>query len=228
MVKVGQLKKQGRPNKLNLKDRIFNFIFGKLPYRVSQEIKLNGEKRVEKITLYRAPIQKMIDKLFNILSLGKFDEMKGKLGYDDIFHLYAIVHLSDDTRLLIEKNQDINIDDDIEAKDKAEALEVNLKDYQPTFFELLENTRKLMGDNNFYKYDAFKNNCQDFLLNLLKANNLLNDTNEKFIKQNAAELLKSLPSYVSTIANTTTNTASYINKFLQLIGLRGFEEGGII
>jgi hypothetical protein len=104
----------------------------------------------------------MIDKLFNILSFGKFDEVKNKLGYDDLFHLYAIIQLSDDTKLILEKNQDINITDDINIRDTAESLEVPLNNY-PTLFELLENTRKLRGDEKFYKYDAFKNNCQDFL-----------------------------------------------------------------
>jgi hypothetical protein len=228
MVKVGQLQKKGQPKKQNsLKDKFFDFIFGKLPYRVSQFLRNNGHKRVESITIYRAPIQRMIDKLFNILSFGKFEEAKNKLGYDDLFHLYMIIQLSDDTKLILEKNQDINISDDIDTRDTAESLKIEMKT-QPTLFELLENTRKLVGDEKFYKYDSFRNNCQDFLYNVLKSNNLLNETNSRFIKQNAGELLKSLPAYASTMANVATQTGSYINRFLQFIGLRGFFEGGLI
>jgi hypothetical protein len=63
---------------------------------------------------------------------------------------------------------------------------------------------------------------------MLKANNFLNNQNSTFIKQNAGELLKALPTYASTISNVATDTGSYINRFLQFIGLKGFEEGGLI
>ena len=85
-----------------------------------------------------------------------------------------------------------------------------------------------MGDNKFYTYSSFTNNCQDWVYSLLKSNNLLTPEIEKFVKQDTGELLKALPEYAETIANATTTGGSYINRFLQTIGLKGFKQGGLV
>lgn len=226
-MKFGQLKKTITRKVSGYSDDMFNFIFGKLPYRVNRFIKDNGNKRIESITVYRAPIQSLIDKLFNILSMGKFDEAKDTLGYDDLFHLYAILTFNDDTRAIIEKNQDINITDDVSSRDKAESLAIDLGGQQPTLTMLLENTKKEMGDR-FYSYDAFKNNCQDFIFSMINSNGFMTPEASAFIKQNAGLLLKSLPGFADKFASTATTTGSYVNRFMQRIGLKGFEEGGLV
>jgi hypothetical protein len=175
----------------------------------------------------------MINKLFNILSLGKFNEMKGKLGYDDIFHLYMVVKYDDGTTAIIEKNQDINIDDDINRiyTEGTQKIAVNMS-YYPTLGELLENTKQYMGESRFYKYDAFNRkgggNCQDFIAGVLVGNKLINEQLRNFIIQDTTSILKSLPQYTNTIARVSTDTGSYINRFLQTIGLQGFEDGGLV
>lgn len=226
MVLFGQLKKT--PKKIKFVDRIYSFLFDKLPYRVSQYIKLNGDKRIEEIVVYRTPIVSVINKLFNILSLGRFNEMKNKLGYDDIYHLYMVVKFNDDTYAIIEKNQDINIGEIPMNRQGGQAIKIDMKEYQPTLNELLEKTKKVMGESKFYGYQSFTNNCQDFIYNVINSNGLMTPEYASFIKQDASSLLKSLPEYTASISNTTTQGASYINRFLQSIGLKGFEEGGII
>ena len=41
-----------------------------------------------------------------------------------------------------------------------------------------------MGKENFYRYSAYNNNCQTFISNILKANNLLTYELNNFIVQN--------------------------------------------
>ena len=222
MVLFGTLKKNKSTNKNfleRLKDRAYSFFFDRLPYRVRRYLEDNGNKRIEKMWIYRQPIMSVIDKLFSILSQSKFDEMKKKLGYDDLYHLYMIVQLNDNTKAIIEKNQDINIGEPSPDKFNGDFIEINLKGSQPSLLELFENTKSEMK-NNFYSYNSFTNNCQDWIIGVLKGNNLLDATNNKFVKQDVGELLKTLPSYTSTIANATTTTASYINRFLQSLGFK--------
>jgi hypothetical protein len=212
-------------------DKIFDFIFGKLPYRVNRYIRQNGYKRIESITIYRTPIMPVISKLFNILSFGKFDEMKNKLTYDDVYHLYIVVKLSDDTYCQIEKNQDIYVGDVRTNLGNSEKIEVDMKGRYPSLDQFLNNGKKYMGDK-FYKYDAFNKNgggnCQDFVFNLLVSNGIMTNQYRDFIIQNVDDLLKTLPAYTQLISSTTTKNASYINRFLQSIGLKGFSEGGLV
>jgi hypothetical protein len=72
-------------------NRAYSFFKDRLPYRVKQYVEENANKRVEKLKVYRQPIQTVIDKLFNILSMSKWDDAKTKMGYDDLFHLYIIL-----------------------------------------------------------------------------------------------------------------------------------------
>jgi hypothetical protein len=217
---------------LDLFNKAYDFFFGKLPYHVQQLIKNKGNlKIVGDVYIARKPIQGIIDTLFNILSMGKFDEAKNNLSYDDLYHLFIIITLEDGTMLRVEKNQDINIAPS-PALTNTEFIKVPVEFLNLTLFGSLENTRKLMGDSKFYGYDAFTNNCQDFVLSWLKSNGVLNINPqlESFVKQNAGELLKTTPQYTDIVAKGITTGASYLNRFLSWVsrGRIGFEEGGIV
>ena len=67
----------------------------------------------------------------------------------------------------------------------------------------------------FFKYDAFRANCQDFVLNLLRANGALTPTAEAFIKQNSDELLRTMPGYLSPLANTITDLGAIGNVLIE-------------
>jgi hypothetical protein len=69
---------------------------------------------------------------------------------------------------------------------------------------MLELSKRKMGDN-FYLYDGLKNNCQDFIYNLLLNNNLMTPELGKFIKQPLEQVIKQLPSYTGTVMNAITN-----------------------
>lgn len=218
--------KSSRPR--NIIDAAYRFFKDRLPYRVRRFIEDNGNKRIESITVYRQPIMSVISKLLNILSLGRFDEARNKIGYDDLYHLYMIVQLNDDSRAIIEKIQDVNVTDDIKTRDaNTDSIVIDMKGRQPTLFELLDNTRKGMGDSRFYNYN-FASNCQDFLLAILQYNGLSSPQATAFIKQNVAELVKTLPPDARININAITKIGSYANRFLQAIGMKGFKEGGLV
>ena len=56
--------------------------------------------------------------------------------------------------------------------------------------QLLENTQKSIGSAKFFLYDGLKNNCQDFIIAILKANGLLTGQAESFIKQDITKIQK--------------------------------------
>jgi len=198
------------------------------PYRVQRFIDENKDKTIESMTLYRSPITSIIKKLLYVLSLGRIstEELK-RIGYDDLFHLYMIVQFSDDTRAILEKNQNINVSDDIRTRGEgAESLSVPLST-RPTLGEVLEKTQRRMG-RRYFHYDFKTNNCQDWLDSLLRANGLATPDTTAFIKQNVGELLNSLPPDVTQAARATTTVAALVNRGLQALGFQGFMKGGLV
>ena len=81
-----------------------------------------------------------------------------------------------------------------------------------TLNALLDRTLHLMGRQKFIGYSASGNNCQHFILDLLRANGLQNERNVEFVKQATDELFT--PS-LRKIANTTTQLASAVDTVIQ-------------
>jgi len=74
---------------------------------------------------------------------------------------------------------------------------------------LLKNTQEQMQDR-FFKYSAYDNNCQTFILNVLTANHLDTPENIEFTKQSTEQLFHNLD-YLRKIANTVTDVAGRID-----------------
>jgi hypothetical protein len=67
--------------------------------------------------------------------------------------------------------------------ENQDKLKINIKGRNFTINKLLEITEKRIGKHNFYNWEIFKNNCQQFSLEILKSINKKNKKNTKFIDQ---------------------------------------------
>lgn len=174
--------------------------------------------QIFKMTLVRKPVNSTLINVLNVLSFGLFKKMMKSHSFDEMFHLSLVVTFRSGINLLIEKQAEINIDSDFE-KELTELSEVlPMESYQAnslTLGQLMENTRKFMGDRKYFDYDAFNNNCQNFILSILNANNLNRPKYQDFIYQDIRELYKELEDkagYVSTISKFTTRMGKAWNK----------------
>jgi hypothetical protein len=95
--------------------------------------------------------------------------------------------------------QNVILSRDTECKDV-------LAPYQGTLQDFIGITQKAMGDN-FWRYNAFSNNCQSQILNALGANDLLTNDLQNFIKQNSESIAEELPDYSKNIVQGITDTA---------------------
>lgn len=178
----------------------------------NKTVKKFGDLKVVKISIRRKPIYKWIDSVFNAISFGKWTEAKKKASYDDLFHLSAIVQLENSTRLMIEKNEKINITASFDSGgNEAQWIEVQTPG-DKTLHEMLQNTLNHMGNHKFFQYNAFENNCQDFIIGFLKANNLLTPDAEAFIKQDTVTLLKEMPGYAGKISQFVTDMGGRVSE----------------
>ena len=190
-----------------------------LPRGAERFIERQGDEKIRKMRVVRAPITDVISKFLNVISLGLFKKLQDKLGYDKLYHLSLVIN--DDTR--IEKNEQIKIDK-YTNRANEEFLDIPLQGKDITIKELMDNGAKYMGEK-FIPYSALKNNCQDFIIGLLRGSKLSSAGIEAFIKQPVNELVDNLPGYVETTTDVITTLGGLLTYLREL---SGFKNGGII
>ncbi|NBX72972.1 MAG: hypothetical protein EBQ89_01595, partial [Alphaproteobacteria bacterium] len=178
-----------------------------------------GDEKIRKMKVVRSPIADVISKFLNVISLGLFKKLQDKLGYDKLYHLSLVIN--DDTR--IEKNEQIKIDK-YTNRANEEFLDIPLQGKNITIKELMDNGAKYMGEN-FIPYSALRNNCQDFIIGLLRGSKLSSAGIEAFIKQPVNELVDNLPGYVEKTTDVITTLGGLLTYLREL---SGFKDGGII
>ena len=209
----------------NIYGRVRGFITGqRFDYQPAIRKLLDEIKDINVIgiTIYREPIKQAVNILANIVSLGEIDKYKDKYNIDDMFHLYAIATLSNNTYIRFEKNSEIDIQrvnnlPNLEEKYKFVCKMPNTNTSLPT---MLTKTLNTIGQDRFFKYDALNNNCQSFIYNVLSTNNYnrLNPTMKTFVIQDLSELVKSINPTSQKVMNTLTDTAKRINILTQGAG----------
>ena len=122
-----------------------------------------------------------------------------------------IATLEDGTKLHIEKNEIIRVSP--APRPCPDALDLGSTNI--SLSELFEKTKTRIGDNSFFIYDPFGNNCQAFISELLKTVNLWNDTSRNFVYQDIEGLRSELPSYTRSLAKGLTSVGAFFNTALQ-------------
>ena len=168
----------------------------------------NVETPIHSLQVRRAPIARAINTALQVASQGHWEESKAKYGYDKMFHLALIVN----NKSIMEKLERVHFEDKIDDPADAEFMDVFLgKDLKIGEFVL--KTEQLMGDN-YFTYDAFANNCQNFVGNMLSANGLMNEDLKAFIYQPVDELIKEQPDYLHDFSKTLTNLGAIGNQVM--------------
>ena len=176
-----------------------------LPYHYTKHLQdwlaANGNMVITSMVIRRAPITSATNDISQYVSLGAWEKAKQLAGYDSMFHLVLIINDS----FIIQKLSVVDIRP-LNEKEKAEYMPV------PTPYisinNFLDRGRHYMGDKAFFTYNPFENNCQNFVLNLLKGNNLATPEIEGFVIQPLQELIRHLPSWYPTVAHLATNLAN--------------------
>lgn len=182
-----------------------------------------GNYIITNIFIRRKPIFAILDRVLNLLSLGKWTEAKAKYGYDSLFHLSMVFLVRPPDRpsgsggavyIKVEKNEV----PDVEVYDYRQVLEQPYIQFGVpccmTLNQVMNNAQNLMGPN-FYTYDAFQNNCQVFIQSILKASGLLTERLNEFIMQDTEGILKQLPSYIQPFSRKITDIAGLANVALE-------------
>ena len=180
------------------------------------------DAKISNFVIRKNPIQSGVEKVLNFVSQGKYNEIKQDYAYDTMYHLRLDFEI-DGRIYMTEKTANIQFRNGM-TTEEDEVYKINSDKVIP-LLTAVENTYKKMG-SNFFSYDAFTNNCQNYIMNFLSANGLLTGDAKNFIYQPVDDMVKKLPSYVKKFASGVTKIGSFVDKGLQAIGLRGLKRGG--
>ena len=173
-----------------------------------------GNWNVIGLKVRREPIKAMLNQVLDAITLGKWSKAKDELAYDKVFHLSLIVTLQSPTTnetndILVEKNEVINMADNYDVNNNQEYFIVPVT--RRFTLNTMMNSAQRLGGKDFFKYNAFTNNCQMFIDLLLNAVGLNSPQAKEFILQSTEELAKRLPEYTPAVAQVTTDIAGLAN-----------------
>tara|TARA_B100000446_G_scaffold187248_1_gene215819 strand:+ start:3 stop:1928 length:1926 start_codon:yes stop_codon:yes gene_type:complete len=175
-----------------------------------------GNSKIFEMAIVRTPVNKVLINILNTMSLGLFRKMMKVHGYDYMFHLSLIITLPSNIKIIIEKNAEINITKNFQLGELSEIMDIGTYNKNMiSLNELMNKTKSFMGDKLFYDYDAFENNCQNFILSILEANKINQPEYTKFIYQDIDLLYKELETkaaYVSTFSKFSTRLGVLFNR----------------
>ena len=160
----------------------------------------DGNQTITKLEVCRKPIHRFNMATLNMLSFGSIKKKMNQLGYDNLYHLYLIIRLSNGKIYRLEKNHRVIITDLGSYQSKGDCLSLVYPENNKTLndFILTAEERKISG---FYRY-SFKDNCQKFLYDLLNSNGI--SVFNKFILQDVSDLA---PNYIRTFVKGVTGLA---------------------
>ena len=180
-----------------------------MPKQVSDSLKKYGDFTVREVIVGRTKVLKVVQTLLNAMTLGNFNKEKQKYGYDDIYHLYAVLVLDNGVKLITERNQRIVLTEDTNNRDNVPdkiSISTNIK-----LNQLFQNAINADGDK-IWRYDSLSNNCQNFITSLLRNSGYLTEEANTFINQKVDNLLDPT---TQNIAQKTTDIASIFENLIK-------------
>lgn len=192
----------------------FSGIPTKLNNISTDTMKKYGDQRIASISIVRTPLNKKLEGAINALSMGKFNEAKKQEDIDKLYHLSLLITTVDGVKIVVEKNETVNIEPLESNKSfngNSEFMNIPLNK-ELNLKTLIDKTISKIGDSLFYSYDSFTNNCQNFIKYVLESNNLLTDKEDKFIFQDVSKVKEALNPVVPKIMNKVTNFGSFLSR----------------
>ena len=182
--------------------------------KITNILEKYGNMKIRSIRIGRRPINNLVEKAFNIISLGKWSKLKDKYYFDRLFHLFLILTLEDGTVISFEKNSIVTMtenDERCSMKD-VDCIELEYPADSITLNELVKKPLDRIGKEKYFIYQPFDQNCQIFIRDVLETFNLYSKKAEEFIYQDITEIVEKLPWYVEYVAKAVTDIDATVSK----------------
>ena len=191
----------------------------------TRTLKEYGDKPIVRLQIARQPVVKALDSVINVISLGKWDDLKKEYGFDQLMHLGLIVTVQlangATKNVMVEKVDAVTISPTVTMNsNKTEYQEVPLGGRTLTLNSMVDKALNRVGAKMFFDYsglgvgNAPPNNCQYFIKYLLENSGLLDARSKSFLFQDVEKLAKQMPEYAKTIMNGVTDLGQLANKWM--------------
>jgi len=198
----------------------------KLYYNSYKECCINtlekyGDLPIKRIYLVRTNVNTFLTFLLDLATWKSYSAQLRdyrKIVDDAAFfpsHTYMIVEveLENNTRkqIVIEKSNGIEVTTNFRKYESHEMLKVNLKSgHNHTINQLLETTKERIGNQQFFNWHLYKNNCQQFVEELLKSMRKSNPRYKEFVSHPKFFEIIKISDPVMYMMNSASNLKSFI------------------
>jgi len=188
-----------------------------------------GDCKIHKLYLIREPVTKLAYYFIDILTFYKY---KNQYMFPYHTSLMCEINLPNNIKkyIIIEKNNCININENYNINEKQDIKCIAVfrktaskknnkkmsKENKFTLNDILKKTQERIGNDKFFNWHIYKNNCQLFTKEILITLGYFTEENESYIFQD--ELLKTVYFSETTIhiLNCIINTYNVIQKYMRL------------
>ena len=189
---------------MSLDRMVFFYDYNKLCKKI---LKKYGDCEINKIYLVRRSLSTIYIFLLNLITLFQYDEMVNQSEENFPYHTMILIEVKLENNkikwLLLEKNNCITMNDNFILTRGMEVEQVmmnkkkyNKKEKKIYLKSFLEETRNRMGNEKFFNWHLFENNCHEFTKQLLITIEKYDDYHKKIIfSDKMFELLK-FPEFV--------------------------------
>lgn len=169
--------------KLNIDNN--NVLFYQYNKKSKELLDKYGHYKLTKMYLIRQPLHQFITFFLNIFTLYNYEKMIRESHDNFPYHTLLVCEITLDTgmkkMLMIEKNNSINITDNFLITNKHEIKELNIKKNTYSLIDILNKTQERVGNEKFFNWHLYTNNCQEFTKEMLKSIGKYTKKNREFI-----------------------------------------------
>lgn len=182
-------------------------------------LKEYGDVLIHSIQIMKTPLNGKLEGSINLISAGQWEKIKKKNNMTNMFHLGLLLTLQNGQRIVIEKNEVVNVYVFKALKQGTVIAPVPLQGKQITLSQFIFNGIKYMGNDRFFDYKAFDGrNCQNFSIDLITGNNLMNQLIGNFTFQDLTGIKKDLNKMpfnaVERVVNGVTGLGSMFSRMI--------------
>lgn len=161
-----------------------NILFYQYNKKSKKILDLYGNCKLTNIYLVRQPFSKFITFLLNVFTLYNYEKLINESQDNFPYHTVIVfeVKLENGLKkmLLLEKNNCISISENFLINNSQEIKELKIKKHY-TINSILNKTQTRLGNEKYFNWNLYKNNCQEFTKEILRTIGKYNKTNEEFI-----------------------------------------------
>lgn len=170
-----------------------------------------GNIPIKNIYLIKRPISVFTNLFLILITLGKYKS--------DVHHTGILVELVENNEsvfIILEKNNCVNLSTNFSFNTSQKIKNIKVKKNKYKLLDILDITRKRLGDDKFFNWRLTNNNCQIFILELLKTINKDSKKNKKYVYQKSLlnKFVSSHPDFTKHIVHSMVNFGNIIEDII--------------